>query len=222
MSDKTEKDAEAEAATQSGWVPSPEQPVPPTTTEFNALVDAGDAVPATDAESPSDAPAEGSVAAEEPTDATAETSATTEEPAAASEEPAAAPEASPAAEELAGATPEEPPAADAEPAEEAAVDAEPLAAEAAPATDAPPTAAEPPSAATAEEAAEAQVAAAETPVAEPPPAPGWDDPGPSAATVNQTGPLAGLIPEDRPELLVAAAFAGGALVAITLRFLVRR
>ncbi len=36
------------------------------------------------------------------------------------------------------------------------------------------------------------------------------------------GLLGGVIPEERPELLVAAAFAGGAVAAILLRTLVRR
>lgn len=36
------------------------------------------------------------------------------------------------------------------------------------------------------------------------------------------GPLGGLLPPDRPELVVAVAFAGGVLAAILLRSLVRR
>ncbi|MFA4929184.1 MAG: hypothetical protein WC558_11750 [Patulibacter sp.] len=43
-----------------------------------------------------------------------------------------------------------------------------------------------------------------------------------AAPAAEDGLLGGVIPEDRPELLVAAAFAGGAVAAILLRTLVRR
>lgn len=43
-----------------------------------------------------------------------------------------------------------------------------------------------------------------------------------APAAAEGGLLGGLIPEDRPELLVAAAFAGGAVTAILLRTLVRR
>ncbi|MBF6619552.1 MAG: hypothetical protein ITG02_04915 [Patulibacter sp.] len=45
---------------------------------------------------------------------------------------------------------------------------------------------------------------------------------PYAAPPAGDGSLGGIIPEDRPELLVAAAFAGGAVAAILLRTLVRR
>lgn len=44
--------------------------------------------------------------------------------------------------------------------------------------------------------------------------------GPSPS--NQAGAFGGAIPEDRPELLLAAALAGGVFAAIVLRTLVRR
>lgn len=43
-----------------------------------------------------------------------------------------------------------------------------------------------------------------------------------APVAAEGGLLGGVIPEERPELLVAAAFAGGAVAAILLRTLVRR
>lgn len=45
---------------------------------------------------------------------------------------------------------------------------------------------------------------------------------PKEPSSTQAGALGGLIPEDRPELLVGASLAGGVLAAIVLRTLVRR
>jgi hypothetical protein len=149
------------------WVPSPEQPVPPTT-EFAAVTPeavepiSGSAVPdetpaATDAPAPADVP----------------------EPA-----PSAGPGPSPTA------TPEPAPGAASE----------------APAPDAP---------------------AWKTPAAAGLP-PQWGDP--SAEDADASGPqpengvqnLWGLVPEDRPEVLLGVALAGGVLAAILVRTLARR
>jgi hypothetical protein len=48
--------------------------------------------------------------------------------------------------------------------------------------------------------------------------PQGDDPAPT----NQASNLWGLVPEDRPEVLLGVALAGGVLAAIILRSLVRR
>lgn len=48
------------------------------------------------------------------------------------------------------------------------------------------------------------------------------DPFAGPAPSNQAGAFGGAIPEDRPELLLAASLAGGVLAAIVLRTLVRR
>lgn len=190
MSDKP-KSGDSKGDPARDWVPSPEQPVPPTTTEFNALVDAGAAVPPEAAA----AEAEPEQRDVEPEPAVVEAEAEAAE----TPEPESAPE-------------------EAEPSEPAAE---------APAPDPEPEP-EPEPAAVVPEPEPAAVAPEPTPE---PVAPAWSPPaGGSIPPVgddtptpsNQAGTLGGLIPEDRPEVLLAAAFAGGVLAAIILRTLVRR
>ncbi|MGE4427855.1 MAG: hypothetical protein AB7G37_15505 [Solirubrobacteraceae bacterium] len=221
--------------TQVGWVPSPEQPTPPTTVEFDALVASGNAVP--------DDPDRADAAVDDPAEPEASAQAG---------DPGSTDDVDPTTRVI-DPTPvidQTPDSADATPAADAtptASDAEVGATATATATtggagvtsaseDAPHAAADAGTPAvddTADAAGEPEPAPAATADAAPspgtgpggayqsyvpPPPSSLDDDGPST----QTGMLGGLIPEDRPELLVAAAFAGGAVVAILLRTLVRR
>lgn len=164
MSDKTDKPGEPAG---SGWVPSAEHPVPPTT-EFQAV--GPEPVEPIDAAEPDETPAE------------------------VTPEPAATP--TPAADADATLPPETPATPDAA---ATATGAEP------PRTEAP---------------------AWKTPAAAGLP-PQWGDP---EADAQATGPqptngvanLWGLAPEDRPEVALGAALAGGVLTAILFRTLARR
>ncbi|MCK9249653.1 MAG: hypothetical protein M0P31_11870 [Solirubrobacteraceae bacterium] len=242
MSNPEEQDRDPSSV---GWVPSPEQPTPPTTVEFDALVASGNALPddpaseddpVAAADDPSDASDDPASTAPAPTDddATRVTPAVVASPADAAPAESQADEA-PAASDVDG-SPSEPVAAEdvvaddtvritpsaaglSADGEESVAGSEPQAPAPGVASDAAPGGADAvagPPAPDPEPAPEPAPASGAEPHAYAPPTSFGDVPP------TQTGALGGLIPEDRPEMLVAAAFAGGALVAILLRTLVRR
>ena len=182
MSDKTDKPGDAGA-----WVPSAEQPVPPTT-EFQAI-SPDEPSPIGGAVEPDETPA------------------------------APGPDAEPAASE---------PAGDLSPGSASAASTTPTPAADDDATLPPETPATPEAAASAlgTEPPSTDPPAWKTPAASGLP-PQWGDPDVDAG---RTGPqpsndisnLWGLAPEDRPEVLLGAALAGGVLAAIVVRSLARR
>jgi hypothetical protein len=217
-------DASEKPRDEGGWVPSAEHPVPPTT-EFQAIDP--------DAVEPIDGP---TTPDEEPAEPEAATTGSAPQETAAPTVDAAAPDAaspadttSPADAAPADATLSHPIVTPKPDADDAATATTP-----APAADADPT---PPPVTPA--APQAGASATGTPPRTEAPSwktpaaaglpPQWGDPDAQAAAA-QTGPqptngienLWGLAPEDRPEVLLGAALAGGVVAAILVRSLARR